>query len=244
MKQPHINCDTKDISKYVIIAGDPKRIDKIKDLLDCGEEIAYNREFKTIRGKYKGLEISCTSTGIGGPSAAIAIEELVECGAEYIIRVGSCGAIQENIDLGDLVVATGAVREDGASKMYVDSNYPAVSDFYINREIVKVLEEENYKFHVGAVRSHDSFYVDYEDEIMDYYNEKNILASDMETSILFTLGTIKNIKVGSILNNVVLYKNDVKQGIVDFVENENKTMAGEDMEIKAALETFYRISKK
>ncbi len=244
MKQPHINCDENDISKYVIIAGDPKRIDKIKDILDDSYEVAYNREFKTIRGRYKGIEITATSTGIGGPSATIAIEELSACGAEYIIRIGSCGAVQDKVKLGDLVLATGAVREDGASKMYVEENYPAVSDFYLNRELVAILEEYNLNHHVGIVRSHDSFYIDYEDDIMDYYNHKNVLGSDMETATLFTLGNLKKIKTASILNNVVLYQNNVKEGVADYLEEESKTIVGENNQIKVALECIYRIDSK
>lgn len=116
MKQAHILCELGDVSKCVIMPGDPARVLRVGELLDSYEEIAYNREFRTIKGLYKGVEITVTSTGIGGPSAAIAIEELIACGAEYMIRIGSGGGVQANIKLGDLVIATGAVREDGTSR--------------------------------------------------------------------------------------------------------------------------------
>jgi len=243
MKEAHIQCSREDIERYAIIAGDPARIDIIKEYLENPEEIAYNREFKTIRGEYKGTKITASSTGIGGASAGIAIEELINCGCEYIIRIGSCGAIQENIDLGELVIGTGAVREDGASKTYVEENYPAVADFSLVREIVDLAEEKNIKYHLGLVRSHDSFYTDKEEEIMDYYHGKNVLGSDMETSILFTLGSLRGIKVASILNNVVLYKGNVKEGISDYLGEEAKTKLGEKNEIILALETFHRIDR-
>lgn len=236
--EPHIQCSRGQISQSVIIAGDPGRIDRIKAYLENVEEIAYNREFKTIVGEYKGREITATSTGIGGPSAAIAIEELINCGAENIIRIGSCGAIQKDIDLGELIIAIGAVREDGASKMYVGENYPAVGDFFLTRKLVDKAEEMKLGYRLGLVRSHDSFYIDNEEEVMDYYSGKNILGSDMETSILFTLASLRGIRAASVLNNVVLYGSDVKTGIEDFVKEAEKTKEGEENQIILALESF------
>ena len=243
MKEPHILCESGDISQYVILPGDPERVLRVGKELDSYEEIAYNREFRTIKGFYKGVEVTVTSTGIGGPSAAIAIEELISCGAEYMIRIGSGGSIQSNIKLGDLVIGTGAIREDGTSNMYISPNYPGVPDIKLTNLILETCEELGYSHHYGLIRSHDSFYIDDENEKMEYWNKKNVLSSDMESSILFTLGQLRGIKTGSILNTVVEYKSDVKEGIQDYTVESEIVMEGEKKEIILALETFYKLHK-
>lgn len=241
MKQPHILCEDKDISEYVILPGDPARVMKVGEFLDSYEEKAYNREFRTIRGYYKGVPITVTSTGIGGPSAAIAIEELISCGAKYLIRIGSAGAVQSNIKLGDLVICSAAVREDGTTNMYISPNYPAVSDIKLTNLIINTCEELKYNYHYGLVRSHDSFYIDEEDEIMEKWSSRNILASDMETASLFVVGQLRGVKTASILNNVVEYKSDIKEGIVDYVMEGVGPVEGEKREIILALESLVKI---
>lgn len=243
MKQPHIQCDNEDVAKMVILPGDPARVDRVARHLDTYEEIAYNREFKSIKGKYKGMDVTVVSTGIGGASACIALEELVACGAEYFIRIGSLGAYQQDIAIGDLVIAEGAVREDGASKMYIEVNYPAVASQEIVENLKKKAVELGYPHHMGIVRSHDSFYIDNENEVIEYWSKKGVLGGDMETATLMTLGRLRSVKIGSILNNVVLYKEDVKDGINDYVSSSNMAEEGEKREIILALETLYEISK-
>ncbi|SHK29885.1 nucleoside phosphorylase [Paramaledivibacter caminithermalis] len=243
MKQPHIQCTKEDVAKMVILPGDPARVDRVSKYLDEYEEIANNREFKSVKGKYKGMEVSVVSTGIGGASACIALEELIACGGEYFIRIGSLGAYQENIAIGDLIIAEGAVREEGASRMYISENYPAVSNMEITLNLKKKAVELNYPHHVGLVRSHDSFYIDNEDEVVQYWSKKGVLGGDMETSALMTLGRLRKVKVGSILNNVVLFKNDVKDGINNYVDSNNMAEEGEKREIILALETLYEIYK-
>ena len=244
MKQPHILCESKDVSEYVILPGDPDRVLRVGSFLDNCEEIAYNREFRTIRGDYKGVPITVTSTGIGGPSAAIALEELIACGGKYFIRIGSGGAVQSDIKLGDLVIVSGAIREDGTSSMYVESNFPAVPNIELTNKIIETCKELEYSHHVGLVRSHDSFYIDDEDIKMDYWNKKNILSSDMETSTLFVLGNLRGVTTASILNTVVEYKKDVKEGIGNYVDESVGLVEGERREILLALETYYSIHNK
>jgi len=244
MKQPHIQCEREDVSKMVILPGDPARVDRVAKYLDKYEEIAYNREFKSIKGKYKGMEVTVISTGIGGASACIALEELVACGAEYFIRIGSLGAYQQNIAIGDLVIAEGAVREEGASRMYVSDNYPAVASLEIVENMKKKALELEFPHHIGIVRSHDSFYIDNENEVIEHWSNKGVFGGDMETATLLTLGRLRGVKVGSILNNVVLYKDDVKEGINSYVGSENMAEEGEKREIVLALETLLEISKK
>lgn len=239
MLQPHIQC--KKVSKMVLLPGDPKRVDKVGEFLENPRLIAHNREFRTIIGTYKEIEVTVTSTGIGGASAVIALEELISSGGEYFIRIGSCGAVQENIKIGDLILAMASVREDGASSMYIDKNYPAVSDFDILSVMQKKADEFKYPHHIGVIRSHDSFYIDDEIERMNYWNKKNILGSDMETASLFVVGRIRGVKVGSILNNVVLYNKDLKDGVNEYVNEESLSQEGEKREIILALETLREI---
>lgn len=241
MKQPHILCEPKDVSEYVILPGDPGRVLRVAAFLDSYEEVAYNREFKTIKGYYKGVYITVTSTGIGGPSTGIAIEELISCGAKYLIRIGSAGAVQSNIKLGDLVICSAAVREDGITNMYVSPNYPAVADIKLTNLIIDTCDELKYNYHYGVVRSHDSFYVDEENEMLEKWNKKNILASDMETSSLFVIGQLRGVKTASILNNIVEYKFDVKKGIVDYSTEGVDTIEGERREIILALEALAKV---
>lgn len=244
MKQPHILCESNDVSEYVLLVGDPARVLRVSEFLDNFEEVAYNREFRTIKGEYKGVPITITSTGIGGPSTAIAMEELIVCGGKYFIRIGSGGAVQSHIRLGDLVISSGAVRDDGTTQMYINANYPAISDIELTHKILETCKDLNYSHYLGLVRSHDSFYIDDEQEIMRYWNKRNILSSDMETSTLFTIGQLKDVKTASILNTVVEYESDVKDGIGNYVEEVIDPVEGEKREIILALETYYRLRKE
>ncbi len=244
MIQPHLQCSSDDVAKMVILPGDPGRVDRVSKYLDGYQEIAYNREFKSIKGKYKGMDVTVVSTGIGGASACIALEELIACGGEYFIRIGSLGAYRQNIAIGDLVIAEGAVREDGASRMYIGKSYPAVPDMEITGNLIKKASELNYPYHTGIVRSHDSFYIDDEEDVIGYWSNKGVLGGDMETAALMTIGRLRSVKVGSVLNNVVLYKDDVKDGINSYVELNNMSEEGEKREIILALEALFEINKK
>ncbi len=245
MKQPHILCSENDVFPYVLLPGDPMRVLRVAEFLDSWEEIAFNREYRSIKGTYKGVSVTVVSTGIGGPSMVIALEELISCGAEYFIRIGSCGAAQTEIAIGDLVLSTAAVREDGASAMYVEKNYPAVADFTILTALVEGCQSQGFKYHLGITRSHDSFYIDDEAVKMNKAHKNNILASDMETATLYTLASLRGVKAASILNNVVLYEGELKDGISTYVdESEDSASEGEKREILAALEAFVEIDKK
>jgi len=241
MKQPHILCTADDVADVVLLPGDPERVLRVAKHLDEWEEIAFNREYRTIKGTYKGMSVTVTSTGIGGASAAIAIEELIACGAKHFIRIGSSGAVQPEINIGDLIIASGAVREDGASKMYIAENYPAVANINLVDAMRDVAKEKNYKTHVGIVRSHDSFYIDDEMERMNYWQKKGILGSDMETAALLVIGQLRGVQVASILNNVVLYEGDLKKEIGEYVDEASLAEEGERREIEVALEAFLRI---
>ena len=238
--QPHLCLDDSVRAGCALLPGDPKRIDRIKPFLENAQELAYNREFRSVRGTYKGVEVLAVSTGIGGASAAIAVEELRNIGVTHMIRIGSCGALQKDIGLGDLILVSGAVRDDGASKMYIDPIYPAVADtdlLLACREAAALLGART---HIGLARSHDSFYTDHEEERHDKWQKAGVLGCDMETAALFTVGRLRGVKAMSILNNVVLAGEDTADSIGEYVEGESLTARGERLEILTALEAFAR----
>jgi len=201
-KQYHIACGPKDVAKSVLLPGDPQRVGKIASLWDSAKEVAYHREYHTMTGKYQGVPISCTSTGIGSPSLAIGVEELSRIGVETFIRVGTCGGIQKDMKLGDLVITTGAVRLDGASKDYVMPEYPAVAHYKVVEALIQAAERLKFRYHVGITASMDTFYCgqgrpgyrnyfpSHKEHILSDMQKAGVLNFEMEGSCLLTLASI------------------------------------------------------
>ena len=241
--QPHIRCCNKDAARYAIMPGDPERVERVKLFLENPVDLAYNREFKSCSGFFKGVKIMVVSTGIGGASTAIAVEELKNIGVETLIRIGSCGALQKNIKLGELIIAKGAIREDGTSKAYVDNAYPAVADPFVLMSLIESAKELNFIYHSGLIRSHDALYADNGSELENYWRQKGVLGSDMETAALFVVGGIRNLRTASVLNVVVESEENLEQGINSYVKGENKTTLGEKNEIIIALEAIVKLEK-
>ncbi|MCA6718483.1 MULTISPECIES: nucleoside phosphorylase [Vibrio] len=237
-KQPHIGVDETQIAPLVIVCGEPDRANRIAALFDDAEMVSENREYRVFTGNYKGKPVSVCSTGIGAPSMIIAVEELKQCGVTHVVRVGSAGAMQSGIHLGELIIAEGAVRDEGGSKAYVDSSYAAYASFSLLKEVERYLSMQKVHYHFGVVRSHDSFYTDDEDAICQHWNKKGILGADMETSALFTVGRLRGLHVASILNNVVLYQQDVKEGVGQYVDEAKVMMQGEKSAAITALEAL------
>lgn len=152
MLEAHIQLDQSVNAKYAIMPGDPARIDRIIPFLEDVKELSYNREFRSVSGYYKGVKVIAISTGIGGSSASIAIEELKHIGVDTMIRIGSCGALQTNIQLGDLIFAIGAVRDEGTSKAYADIRYPAVADTEFLLKCIETAKENHWDYHTGIVQ--------------------------------------------------------------------------------------------
>jgi uridine phosphorylase len=242
MLQPHIQLDETAGARYAILPGDPARLDRIAPHLENVRELAYNREFRSLTGIYKGLPVIAISTGIGGSSASIAVEELHNIGVTAMIRIGSCGAIQPDIALGDLIFACGAVRDDGASRAYVDVRYPAIPDTGLLCHCRDTARENGWGFHLGVVHSHESFYIDTNDAEEAEWSKRGVLGSDMETAALFTVGRLRGVRTASILNNVVLYGQDTADSIGDYADGASMTAEGEKREILTALEALYRLS--
>lgn len=236
--QPHIRLTQEQSADYALLPGDPGRVERIAAFLSNVEELAHNREFRSIRGTYKGVTVLAVSTGIGGPSAAIAIEELSRIGVKTMIRIGSCGALQRGVKVGDLIIAQGAVRDEGTSKTYIDPCYPAVPDSDVMFAILKCARELEYTHYCGIIRSHDSFYTDREEEIDDYWSQRGVLGADMETAALFVVGGLRGVKTGSILNVVTELEAPLEESINQYVSGERMAALGEEREIKLGLETF------
>lgn len=242
--QPHIRCSRQDGADYAILPGDPARVERIKVFLEDVKEIAFNREHKSVIGSYKGVRVLAVSTGMGGASTGIAVEELQRIGVRNMIRIGSCGALQRDIHIGDLLLIHGAVRDDGASRSYVEEQYPAVPDTELLMCMIETAKILRVPFHVGKCRSHDSFYTDREDEIDTYWHEKGILGADMETAALFTIGALRDVKTASILNTVGLFEGTLEEEINQYMEGFDQAVEGERNEILLALETIVRMEEK
>lgn len=206
-KQYHTGVGPDDIGRYVILPGDPKRCAKIAAHFEHPVLVADSREYVTYTGTLDGERVSVTSTGIGGPSAAIAIDELAKCGAHTFIRVGTCGGIQEHIVGGDIVIANGAIRMEGTSREFAPIEYPAVPDFGVTGALIEAAERMKLAYHVGVVQCKDSFFGQHEPEIMpvgyeleakwEAWKRMGALASEMESAALFIAGSFLRVRVGS-----------------------------------------------
>jgi uridine phosphorylase len=207
--QYHIQCRKGDLSPYVLLPGDPDRVAKIASIWDSYTEIAFHREYRSVRGTYKNADISCVSTGIGSPSAAIAVEELARIGCHTLIRVGSTGSIQD-IPCGDLIINTGSVRFEGTSKAYIFTEYPALANYEVVLSLIEACEILGYAYHLGIGASTDSFYVGqaragynnffqsrYESFIKDL-QKASILNFEMETSCILTVSSVYGLRAGAV----------------------------------------------
>ena len=243
--QPHIRLDETVNAKCALLPGDPARLDRIAPFLTDVKELGFNREYRSLVGTYKGVRILAVSTGIGGASAAIAVEELKNIGVENMIRIGSCGALQPKVRLGDIVIVSGCVRDDGASKTYIAPEFPAVPNTEMLVACINAAKALGAPYHTGIARSHDSFYTDREEEWNAYWHKAGILGSDMETAALFTVGALRGVRTASILNNVVAFedKEDTAAAIGDYVDGAALAMQGEENEIRTALEAFYALCR-
>ncbi len=234
----HIQVAKGEVGRYVIMPGDPKRCVKIAEYLDDPVFIADNREYVTYTGTLDGEKVSVTSTGIGGPSASIAMEELYRCGADTFIRIGTCGGMQTEVKSGDVVIATGAIRMEGTSKEYAPIEFPAVADLNVVNALVSSANEFKLPFHTGIVQSKDSFYGQHEPEVKpvsyellnkwEAWKRLGCLASEMESAALFTVASALHVRCGACFL-VVANQEREKLGL------ENPVVHDTDMAIKVAV---------
>jgi uridine phosphorylase len=208
--QYHIDVGPGDVADAVLLPGNPERVDKVTALWGDAEEKAYHREYRTATGTYEGTPISVTSTGIGSPSATIALEELARVGADTFVRVGSCGAIQPEMSVGDLVITSGAVRQEGTSSEYVREDYPAVADHEVVSALVAAAERLGYDYHVGLTMSADSFYAGQgrpgfegfqaagSESLVEELREANVANIEMEAAALLTVANVYGLRAGAV----------------------------------------------
>lgn len=208
--QYHLDVRPDDVADAVLLPGDPERVGTITGLWNDHERVASHREYTTATGTYDGTPISVTSTGIGSPSAAIAVEELAESGVETLIRVGSCGAIQPEVSVGDLVITSGAVRGEGTSDEYVREGYPATADHEVVSALIAAAERLGHEYHVGTTMSRGSFhagqaregYGGYRapgaDQLLDELRAADVKNVEMEASAVLTLAGIYGLRAGAV----------------------------------------------
>jgi len=243
--QYHIRCKPGDVAPYVLLPGDPGRVPKIAEFWDEARFVAQNREYLTYTGKYKGVPVSATSTGIGCPSAAIAVEELIRVGARVFIRVGTSGAVNPEVKPWELGIATGAVRDEGTTRQYVPVEYPAVADYRVVSALVEAAEKLGYKYHVGVFHTKDSFYCEVEPENqpareiwMDRWKawvRAGVVLSEMETAAILVVSSLKRAMAGAICAVIEVPRDE---------ETLRKNMETERKAIKTALEAVKILADK
>jgi len=194
---PHLLIKKGDVGSYALLPGDPRRVDIIAEYLENPKVLSFNREYKVVKGEYKGVEVVACSTGIGGPSTAIAVEELARAGVKYFIRVGTTGALVKGIRRGEIIIPYAAIRQEGTTRRYVPLEYPAVAHPIVYNALIQVAEKLGYSYIAGLVLTDDKFYSEL-DEILPWANY-GAVALDMESSIIFTLASLKSLYAGSIL---------------------------------------------
>lgn len=246
-KQYHIQVGKGDIGRYVILPGDPKRCAKIAQYFDNAELVADSREYVTYTGYLDGVKVSVTSTGIGGPSASIAMEELVMAGADTFIRVGTCGGMQINVRSGDVVIASGAIRMEGTSREYAPIEFPAVPDIHIVNSLIRAAEKLKQNYHVGVVQCKDSFYGQHSPETKpvsyellnkwEAWKRLGCLASEMESAALFVVASSLGVRVGSCFL-VMANQEREKEGL------DNPVVHDTDMAIRIAVEAIRSLIKQ
>lgn len=238
--QYHLRVRPGDVADYVLLPGDPARVGMIAEHLDDPREIADHREYRTVTGSYRGIPVSAVSTGIGCPSAAIAIEELCNVGASNFIRVGSSAAIVDGIDKGDLLINTATMRCDGTSAMYVDDGFPAVADHFLVRALIDAAADlapsRGFASHVGINVSSDAFYAE-TPEWVERIVANRIMNVEMESSAIFTVAHLREVSAAMVC--AVSY-NFTKPSEIDYEGVNEPLVAGWHDAIDVALEAIRR----
>ncbi|MCQ2426886.1 MAG: uridine phosphorylase [Clostridia bacterium] len=232
-KQFHIKCSEGDVGRYVILVGDPGRCESVAALFDDARHVAYNREFNIFTGTVAGEKISVCSTGVGGPSTAIAVEELHAIGADTFIRCGTCGGIALDVRSGDIVVATGAIRYEHTSTEYAPIEYPAVADLDIALALREAAREQGRRVHTGVVQNKDSFYGQHSPARMpvsyellqkwEAWKRLGVKASEMESAALFVIADALGCRAGSCFH--VIWNQEREAAGLDQDMNEDTSAA-------------------
>ncbi|MEM0096843.1 MAG: uridine phosphorylase [Conexivisphaerales archaeon] len=206
----HIRIEKGSIPRFVFLPGDPDRVKKFAESWETSQLVAQEREYLTYKGKYKGVELACTSTGIGSGAIAIAIEELLRVGVDTLIRTGTTGAMNDEVQIGDLIISLGAFRADGATRAYAPLGYPAVANYEVVSALIEAAETVGVRYWTGLTYSTDSFYLgqgrpgyggftsSFSSKIVDVLRGLKIINMEMESSTLFTLSSVYGVRAGAI----------------------------------------------
>lgn len=236
--QYHIKVKPGEVGKYVLLPGDPDRVLRIAKYLDNAKEVAFHREHRTWTGEYKGIRVSATSTGMGCPSTAIAVEELANVGATHFIRVGSTGALQKGMSIGDLVVSTGAMRMDGTTKYYAHESFPAMPDYYLTKALIEASivnrENQDSKLFIGLSATSDAFYGE-TPELQKMLIDHKVLNLEMESSAIYIVSHMLGLKSGM----VCAVSGNLATGDVIYNRENTGLVKGWEDAILVALEAIY-----
>lgn len=229
-KEYHIHLAPGEIGRYVILPGDPGRVPHIASFFDKSEKVAQNREYTTYRGTIGGIPIAACSTGIGCPSTAICVEELIKIGCDTFIRVGTAGSLQREVKLGDLCITTAAVREEGTSRQYVPISYPAVADLDVTLALREAAGKLGFTAHCGIGQCKDAFYTEgdmgvpleeYTRERWKIWERANVVSTSMESAALYVVSSVRRARAGEVLAIIGLTYEDVpiikKVGVDDAI---------------------------
>ena len=236
----HIRCAQGDIAPYVITPGDPGRVKRIVQLMDFAELMAENREYIVYTGVYQGVPVTVCSSGIGGPAASIAFEELIKLGAKVFIRVGSAGGRQEDIPIGTPIVITATFRGEGTSKAYLPPEFPAVADLDVTNALVDSLKAREISYRAGVGFCRDAYYVQ-DQELNKTLTASGVLAAEQEASTLFIVGSVRGVKTGAIVStdsNIWLETQPTIE------QKEQLYKEGERLVIQAALDAVVRLHEQ
>jgi uridine phosphorylase len=195
----HIRCVPGDVARTVLLPGDPGRVRRIADQMDEAHLVAENREYIVYTGLTGGVPVSVCSTGIGGPAASIALEELVKVGAQVFIRVGSAGGRQDDIPIGTPIIITAAYRGEGTSKAYLPAEFPAVADLDVTNALVRAARETGEDFRVGIGFTRDAYYVQ-DQALNQLLKNAGVVAAEQEAALLYIMGSARHVRVGAIVS--------------------------------------------
>ncbi len=231
--QFHIQCSPGDVGRYCILPGDPGRCASIAEHFENPVLVQSNREYTTYTGTLLGQKVSVCSTGIGGPSAAIAMEELHNIGVDTFVRVGTCGGIHLDVKSDDVVIATGAIRQEGTSREYAPIEFPAVSDYHVQTALVQAAKNLGKNWHAGVVQCKDSFYGQHSPHRMpvsqellekwEAWKRLGVLASEMESAALFCVAAALGVRCGSCFH--VIWNQERNLAGLDQVESHDTSAA-------------------
>lgn len=232
----HIECDPKDIARYVFVPGDHDRAKKIAAHFDDAYLVSETRGYLVYSGYVEGIHMTVSSTGIGGPQVGIGIEELGHMGADTFIRVGSCGTLQDDVTVGDIIITNGVFRGGATAHRYLSPAFPAAPDFHVLDALVKAAEALDIDVHIGLDWSSDAFYAESDPQLVAKLKQAGIKSIEMEADTLFIISNFRGWRAGA------LFASDGTSSEIKPAWGEEAFKRGEENEIRIAIEAMKNIA--